>query len=338
MDTQAQFSDIQGSGRPTIAVVIPSYRARATVMDVISLVPSQVDHIIVVDDACPDGTGLHVTSECSDERVSVLTLGTNAGVGGATKVGYGAAVEFGADVIVKVDADGQMDPRDIALLIEPIVAGRADYAKGNRFYNPRHIRSMPTIRLIGNAGLTLLTKASSGYWRIADPTNGFTAISRSALRRVELERVADGWFFESDMLFRLGLSGCVVADVPQIATYGDAGSNLSVRRSVVPFLLLNLRNLMKRLVYQHFVRSMTVGALELAAGMVLLLAGILLGVVTWVQYAQSTVGAPTGTVALVLLLVVLGTQFLLAFLALDITESAPSTSVRDYSVGGRESP
>ena len=94
-----------------IAVVIPSYRVRDRIVDVIGGIGSEVCAVYVVDDACPDGTGAYVEERCGDGRVVVLRNERNQGVGGAVMRGYQAALAAGMDIIVKVDGDGQMDPR-----------------------------------------------------------------------------------------------------------------------------------------------------------------------------------------------------------------------------------
>ena len=159
-----------------VCAIIPCYRASRQICDVISRVLPEVEHVFVVDDACPDRSGDLVTASCSMERVTVIRHVMNQGVGGATISGYRAAVAAGFEVIVKLDADGQMEPSCIPDLVQPIVEGIADYTKGNRFFRHEYLHRMSAVRLLGNSILSLLTKASSGYWTIMDPTNGFTAL------------------------------------------------------------------------------------------------------------------------------------------------------------------
>ena len=142
--------------------MIPSYRVAQHVCGVIAQIPLLVSAIYVVDDACPDQSGAFVQKHCTDPRVKILFNPVNLGVGGATMAGYRAAIEAGAAVIVKIDGDGQMDPTLIGTFIQPLLAGEADYTKGNRFYDLEMIKRMPAIRIFGNAVLSLLTKLSSG--------------------------------------------------------------------------------------------------------------------------------------------------------------------------------
>ena len=220
-----------------IAVVIPCFRVKAHILQVLGAIGSEIWRVYVVDDCCPEQTGQFVTDSNSDERVVVLHNPKNLGVGGATVTGYQRALEDGADIIVKMDGDGQMAGADLPNLVRPLIQGKADYAKGNRFYDLKYLRPMPVVRLMGNSGLSLLTKLSCGYWNVMDPTNGFTAIHREVLASIELESVEKRYFFESDMLYRLYLLRAVVWDVPMTARYANEVSGLKVamadRKSVV---------------------------------------------------------------------------------------------------------
>ncbi len=210
-----------------IAVVIPSFRVTRHILGVIASIGPEVQHIYVVDDACPDASGDHVAQHCSDPRVVVLRHDKNQGVGGAVMTGYQAAIAAGAAVIVKVDGDGQMDGRLIPDFVAPILAGEADYTKGNRFFHLEQLRTMPTMRLFGNAVLSLLNKLSSGYWDVFDPTNGFTALHADAARHLPFSKISRRYFFETDMLFRLNTINAVVVDIPMDAVYGDAFTPLA---------------------------------------------------------------------------------------------------------------
>ena len=220
----------------SLAVIVPCYRARPYILRVIDGVLDEVDTIYVVDDCCPDRTGDHVDSSVRSPKVKVIRRPANEGVGGATLAGYAAAAADGHDILVKMDGDDQMDPDYLAALIAPIVRGQADYTKGNRFFSRRFYGGMPAIRVFGNAVLSFVTKISTGYWDVMDPTNGYTALHARLLPLIEVERVAKGYFFETDMLFRLGLIRAVVRDVPIPARYADEVSSLRIRRTLLPFL------------------------------------------------------------------------------------------------------
>lgn len=301
-----------------IAVVIPSYRVIKHVLDVIARIESNVMKIYVVDDCCPDGTGDWVLSDCNDFRVTVIKSFVNEGVGGAVMRGYQAAIIDKADIIVKIDGDGQMNPALIPDFIAPIISGEADYTKGNRFFDLDAIHCMPKSRLFGNAVLSFMTKFSSGYWDIFDPTNGYTAIHADVARRLPFDKISRRYFFETDMLFRLNTLRAVVVDVPMDAQYGDEVSNLRISKVVGEFMLKHVRNFAKRIFYNYYLRDMSLASLELPLGMVLVIYGFSFGVYHWLNSLQSGIASPAGTVMLAALPVLMGGQLILAFLGYDI--------------------
>ncbi|GHU35112.1 hypothetical protein AGMMS50256_29780 [Betaproteobacteria bacterium] len=200
-------------------------------MEVIHAIPPFVSRIYVVDDACPDNSGDFVERNCKDERIFVIRHAENQGVGGAVMTGYKAALEDGMDIFVKIDGDGQMDPSLIPSFVAPIAAGEADYTKGNRFFDLEEIQAMPKVRLFGNAALSFMTKLSSGYWDLFDPTNGYTAIHRDVASHLPFDKISRRYFFESDILFRLNILRAVVADTPMSAKYGDEVSGLKISKN-----------------------------------------------------------------------------------------------------------
>ena len=304
-----------------IAVVIPCYRVRSHVLEVIASIPKWVDLIIVVDDACPEDTGSEVERHCQDPRVKVLRNPRNMGVGGAVIAGYREALAQSATIVVKIDGDGQMDPGLLEIFLMPLVHGDADYVKGNRFHDLTAIGRMPTIRIFGNAMLSFMAKASSGYWDLFDPTNGYTAIHVDALRRLPLDKVSERYFFETDLLFRLYTIGAVVEDVPMEARYGDEQSNLRIGRVLGPFLLGHTRNVCKRIFYKYFLREFSVASLELVVGSILLLFAVIFGGYHWWRSIETGIANPLGTVIISALSVLAGLQLVLAFLGFDMASS-----------------
>ncbi len=312
-----------------IAVVIPCYRVKAHILEVIAGIGDECASIYVVDDRCPEGSGEYVLEHCTDPRVTVVFHETNQGVGGAVLTGYRHAVAGGATVIVKLDGDGQMDAAWIPALVSDISSGEADYAKGDRFYDRESLGGMPRIRLFGNAVLSFMTKLSSGYWDIVDPTNGFTAIDARVAAALPHHRVSKRYFFESDMLFRLGILRARVVDIPMPAIYGDEQSSLAIHRVLWDFLARHALNTLKRVVYTYYVRSFSVASMELIFGLLLLTFGVAFGTRTWIQNAALGQETGSGTVMLAALPALLGVQLLLAFLSADIA------SVPAHAVGRR---
>lgn len=312
----------------TIAVVIPSFKVSNQVLSVLEEIGPEVDKIYVVDDACPEGSGRLVQTKCLDSRVEVLFHETNLGVGGATKTGYTKALQLGFDIVVKLDGDGQMDPSLIKQIVGPIVRGQADYVKGNRFDKIEDLKQMPKVRIFGNAVLSLVSKVSTGYWNITDPTNGFTAIHKSVLRELQLPKISNDYFFESDMLFRLSIGGAVVKDLSIAATYGSEESNLRVWKTIRDFPMKYFRNFNKRIFYSYYLRELNIASLELPAGILLFMFGVYFGLTRWADAASNGIPATAGTVMLSAVPVILGFQLILAFVSYDIN-SVPKTPKQD---------
>lgn len=300
-----------------IAVVIPCYKVVKHIQDVIAQIGPEVDRIYCVDDACPEHSGDHIEQLVVDPRVRVVRNPLNLGVGGAVMNGYRHAIADGATVIVKIDGDGQMDAGLIDTFVRPILSGEADYTKGNRFFDLQEIKQMPLLRRVGNLGLSFLAKASTGYWDIFDPTNGYTAIHARAAARLPFDSISNRYFFETDVLFRLNTLRGVVVDIPMDAKYGDEVSNLKISKVFGEFLGKHVRNLFKRVVYNYYLRDMPIASLELAASVLLLAFGSVFGIVNWWLSARADVSTPLGTIMIATVCVVSGLQFLLAFLAYD---------------------
>lgn len=301
-----------------IAVVIPCYKVRVHVLDVIDRIGPEVQRIYCVDDACPEKSGDFIAANATDPRVTVLYNPENLGVGGAVITGYRRALIDKMKIIVKLDGDGQMDPSLLPSFVMPIVLGEADYAKGNRFFNPDDLEDMPPMRLFGNAFLSFLAKFSSGYWSNFDPTNGYTVIHASVLRLLPLDKLAQRYFFETDMLFRLSTLRAVVADVPMHAVYGNEVSNLKIPDVIGPFFGGNLRNFWKRIVYMYFLRDFHLGSLSLVMSLLLIGFSIIYGTCAWIESAITSIPSPLGTVAIIVLSLFAGFQSLLLFLNFDI--------------------
>jgi dolichol-phosphate mannosyltransferase len=304
---------------PLIAVVIPSYKVCDHILGVINQIGPEVCRIYVVDDCCPDGSGHFVENNCKDERIIVIRHSENKGVGGAVMTGYQAAIHDDMEIIVKVDGDGQMDPGLILDFVAPIAAGEADYTKGNRFFDLEHIHAMPAVRLFGNAALSFMTKLSSGYWDLFDPTNGYTAIHKDVARHLPFQKISQRYFFETDMLFRLNTLRAVVADIPMDSKYGDEVSNLKISKIVGEFLLKHVRNFGKRVFYSYYLREFSLASIELPIGVLMLGFGGIFGMVHWMSSLQSGIPTQAGTVMLSALPLIFGLQFILAFIGYDIS-------------------
>lgn len=305
-----------------IAVVIPAFKVKTHVLQVVKSIGKEVQKIIVVDDSCPQESGKHIISHSRDPRVEVIFHASNMGVGGAVKTGYRRAFELGAEIVVKVDGDGQMDTSKILELTNPISKGLADYTKGNRFFNIDAVTKMPKIRILGNLGLSFLSKLSSGYWQVFDPNNGFTAISRKVLAVVPLDKIDNGYFFESDMLFRLNVANARVVDISMTAIYEDESSNLKISRVLIEFPIKHFRNLLKRIGYTYYLREFNLASIELPLGLILTSFGLSLGAYTWLSGFVTSTPTQPGTLILIAMSVLAGLQLILAFFAYDTNNSS----------------
>ncbi len=314
---------------PLIVVVIPAYCVAKQIEKVLSQIPSFVSHIVVVNDCSTDDTA-EVVRKCKDQRIHLINLETNQGVGGATLRGYAAAVELGASVIVKIDGDDQMDPAYLADLIWPVVSRQADYCKGNRFMHPEELKSMPWVRRLGNIGLSFLTKLASGYWDIFDPTNGYTAISAAIVPLLDRAHLDRRYFFESSLLIELGVRRAVVKDVYMPARYGLETSALSEVKALWSFPFRLLAGTLRRITALYFVRDFGIFSVLLVTGIVACLAGTLWGAYHWGLSIAYDKPASTGTVMLAVLPIILGVQFLLQAIFIDI-QNVPAKSLQQLS-------
>ena len=322
-DLPEESYSITSATTPVIAVVIPCYKVKRHILDVISKIGREVEYIYIIDDKCPDTSGKFVEDRCVDERVVVIHNDDNQGVGGAVMRGYHAAIDDGVDIIVKVDGDGQMDPSLIPYFIEPILSGEADYTKGNRFYDLEEIRAMPPMRLFGNAVLSLMTKLSSGYWNLFDPTNGYTAIHADVAKHLPFNKISCRYFFETDMLFRLNTLRAVVVDVPMDAKYDNEESNLKISNVVGEFLYKHTRNFLKRIFYNYYLRDLSLASIELPLGLLMMFFGMGYGSYHWLESVQIGIETSAGTVMLAAMPMLMGLQLVLAFIGYDIA-SVPS--------------
>ncbi len=315
------------SGALRVAVVIPCHRVRPYIEGVIAAIPPLVERIYCVDDACPDGSGDYIRDRCPDSRLTILHHAENQGVGGAVITGYRQALEDGMEVVVKLDGDGQMDPALIPQFVSLIELGEADYCKGNRFFRPATLLGMPPARVAGNTILSFLTKISSGYWNIIDPTNGYTAIHRTALQLLRLHDIDRGYFFESDMLFRLNTIGAVVKDIPMTAVYNNEESGLTIRRVVRPFIFKNIKNSLRRVLYNYYLRDFNLASIELPLGTALLFFGFFFGAYHWINGYFEGVEATAGTVMVGALSIIVGMQMVLSALNYDV-QNVPRTPLQ----------
>ena len=314
-----------------VAEVSPCSRVARHLVTVIQNLPSWIWRIVVVDDASPDESA-SLVSGLSDPRVVLVRHERNQGVGGAMITGYKTCLELGAEIIVKMDGDDQMDPGYLPALLRPLLKDKADYTKGNRWSDSTSLRQMPALRRLGNLGLSFLTKFASGYWTIFDPCNGYTAITATALQRLDWNKIARTYFFEISMLVQLNVNGAVVKDVPMPARYGDEQSSLRVRRILLEFPSQLVRAARERIWSRHFVQDFSAASAMMLMGSGLTSFGFVYGSVEWLRTLLTGTPATAGTVMLATMPVLMGFQLLLQALNLDIA-AEPVQPLKPNSAG-----
>lgn len=300
-----------------IAVIIPAYNVQNHIQSVLLTIPSFVEWIIVVDDASTDQTYQKIM-DITDPRVRAHVHAKNQGVGGAMITGYELAIKEGADILVKMDGDGQMDVAQLPALVKPLLEQRAHFSKGNRFSDYRALEAMPPVRRFGNAWLSFLTKFASGYWNIFDVTNGYTAILASTFKKIDTRHIGRDYFFETSMLIELNITGAKILDVEMPARYGDEVSHLNIGKVLAKFPIRLVKGLLRRFYQRHMIRDF--GALSLCAliGLPLFAFGVLYALYLWTNPPLPGQPTPSGTVMLAALPIILGFQLLLAALILDM--------------------
>jgi dolichol-phosphate mannosyltransferase len=310
-----------------IAVIIPCYKVTKKIEAVLKNIGPEVSRIYCINDGCPNGTGILLEElALKNQRLVVLHHEHNRGVGAATVSGYQAAIADDMNILVKIDGDGQMDPSFIPYFIQPIIDGDADYVKGNRFFKLASLVSMPKTRILGNAILTFMTKLSTGYWNLFDPTNGYTALHSGVACELEMNSLSERYFFESDILFRLSIVRANIIELPMDSYYDDEESHLSELNAALTFPFMHSWNFLKRLTYCYFLRNFSIASLSLILGLALMLFGFIFGLDSWITAVKSGIPATSGTVMLAALPFMLGLQMLFNFLNYDIANT-PQTPI-----------
>jgi len=309
------------SSENKIAVVVPTYKAKQHVGQVIEDVPSSVTSIFIVDDACPQGSGKFVVENYSNNpRVTVLFHEENKGVGGATLTGFNAAAESGHDIFVKIDSDGQIDPKLVDGIVARLEGSKAGYVKGSRFQGLEYIGDMPKYRIFLNSVLSITNKFASGYYSLTDPTNGLVAIHRNAFEKIRKRKVAERYFFESDMLFHLNIGRVKVSDFPMRAHYGDEESGLSLRKEAFSFAFGNIGNFFRRIFIRHFLLNFSIPAIYLIGGLAFSTTGFAIGLKRWLANLGNSEPLSAGAVILPVLLLIVGLNMLTSFLIFDVND------------------
>jgi glycosyltransferase involved in cell wall biosynthesis len=302
-----------------VAAIVPAYNESLLIAKTIRTMPDFIDHIVVIDDCSTDDTADKAVA-AGDPRLVLIRHKRNTGVGGAVLDGHRRALKLGADVNVVMGGDAQMDPAYLPDLLDPIAEEGVEFTKANRFFSRTSYSGMPRHRVFGSIVLSFMTKLASGYWHLFDPQNGYTATSRSALERIDLDDVSLGYQFENDMLIRLNIADVWARDVPVPAVYGDEVSGMRMRKVVPAIGGLLLRGFWRRIMLKYVLYSFSPVALFLFSGLALFLLGAGFG--TWVCYEAMRDQVPSAaTVMAATAPLLTGIHFMVNAMMLDIQES-----------------
>ncbi|HWN89237.1 MAG TPA: glycosyltransferase family 2 protein [Chitinophagaceae bacterium] len=303
-----------------ITVVIPCYNVSKHIEDVINQLPAEVSWIIAVNDCSKDDTENKLIRLAEkNKKLVFINHEVNQGVGGAMLTGFKKSIELNSDITIKMDGDDQMDSSLIPKLIKPLAENKADYTKGNRFRDLKALKKMPAIRRIGNLGLSFCIKGASGYWNVFDPNNGFVAIRNEMLKTINTSKIHKRYFFESSMLIELYHANAVIQEIPMKARYGDEVSHLSVTKALFGFPPKLLKGFIRRILLKYFLFDFNIASVYILFGVPFFLFGSIYGIVNFIKYMNANTVAPTGTVVIPTLLIILGFQLLLSAVNYDIT-------------------
>jgi len=301
----------------SVAVVVPAHDEEQLIGTTLAGIPAFVDRIYVVDDGSRDAT-VERARAGGDARVEIVAHEQNRGVGAAIVTGYRRALADGVDVVCVMAADNQMDPADLETLVAPVARGEVDYAKANRLFTGQAWELIPRTRYLGNAVLSMLTKIASGYWHVADSQSGYTAVSQRMLALLDLDRVYTGYGFPNDLLVHLNVWNARVRDFPSRPVYG-VGERSGIRyRKVVPRISwLLVKGFFWRLREKYVIRDFHPLVFFYAFGFLATLVGFVLGCVE-LGYRLAGYEVSVGTVVLIALLLISGSQFTLFAMWFDM--------------------
>tara|TARA_A100001011_G_C14235217_1_gene810677 strand:+ start:163 stop:1104 length:942 start_codon:yes stop_codon:yes gene_type:complete len=298
-------------------VVIPCFMGGDITLKLVEDLKIYADLIVLIDDKCPLQTGKKLKEKFNDPNIEVIFNKENLGVGGATKKGFDFLLKKRCEIIIKMDADYQMDPAHIPKLINPIIRKECDSTKGNRFTNVDSLLKMPKLRLIGNTFLSYLSKLSTGYWEIFDPTNGFIAFDSNSLKKISYSKADNRYFFETDILFRCSLQNINIKNISIDSLYNNHFSSLQPLKEMIPFFIKNLKLLFKRIIYQYFLLDFNVGSVNLILSIFFGITSFFYLVYLLIKTNMTNIYTSSGQASFFSIISVISMQFFLSFIFYD---------------------
>ena len=304
--------------RKKIAVIVPAYNEEELISKTIATIPNFVDKIIVIDDSSEDNSVKVIKNlqKKLSKKLILIEHENNKGVGEAIKTGYKKSLDLDIDITAIMAGDAQMDPNQLCRLIDPIIEEKADYTKGNRLTHKEKIK-MPRFRAFGNGLLTFLTKIASGYWNVIDPQNGYTAISKKALGKINIDRIYKRYGYPNDILIKLNLARLKVIDVEMPPQYGNESSGIKVGRYSFRLTGLLIKGFFKRIWREYGGVNFHPLFLFYLIGLVLLPIGIIFGILV-LYFRIKTGDYSIGTVILTALFLIMGLQSLIFAMLFDM--------------------
>lgn len=299
-----------------IGIVIPYYNDAGHIKTVVQKLPDFIDTIMIVDDRSQEPLPV-----IQSKKVFTHRNEENSGVGGATITGWEKIAGHRPDIVVKMDADDQMDPRYLTDLLDPIIDNRAEFTKGNRFQDFQSLKKMPFLRRLGNLGLSFLCKMATGYWNNFDPTNGFFAIRTSLIEKLNKKRLHPRFFFETSLMAELYFHNARIMDVPMGAIYNDEKSSLKIGRELFKYPFRLFKIFIRRIILTYYFYDFNMASLYMLMGIPLFLFGVIYGLQVWHTNAVKNILTPTGTIMIITLSIILGFQLILQAIQIDIEKS-----------------
>ena len=304
----------------TLGCIIPCYKGNNKTIKLIEKTLELVDYVVLVDDCCPNLIGEVASKKIDNQKLIIIKNEINKGVGGSVKKGINYLLSINCDLIIKIDADGQINPLLIPEIIKPLINKSADAVKGNRFANIQSVLNMPKIRLVGNLVLSFVNKISSGYWELFDPTNGFIAFNSNSLRKIRINKLDDRYFFESSLLFECSLANLYFKQISMQSIYTNEISSLTPKKEILRFSYKHSLNFIKRIIYQYFILDFNAGSLELLGALVtFLISTIYFLFLSYKGFYKGILATP-GESNLLSLMIIISFQLFLSFIFYDSTQ------------------
>ena len=300
-------------------VVIPCYMGGETSLKVVLDVLNYADLVVFVDDFCPKNTGNLIKKKINSSKLHFIFNTSNLGVGASTKKGFLWLLDQGADIIIKVYADGQIEASDIPRMCLPIIKNECQSTKANRFNNIDTVFKMPTVRLIGNIGLSFITKLSTGYWELLDPTNGLIAFNSNTLKKIDLFKTDNRFFFETDLLFRCALKNINIKNIPIDPIYNNNYSSLKPLEQLPIFLVKHIKLIIKRIFYQYYLLDFNPGSIELFLSILMGLISLFIAFLSIYKSHVTGVLTSAGTASIFTISAIMSIQLFISFIYYDCT-------------------